>query len=93
MQFSYKVGNFTSGYSNIRVNSGGFTSLDSVGSNAATVTVQVNGSTWEIINAGVNGGVATTLLDTSNVALSTTTHGVGLAWTSEPTSINFMGEI
>lgn len=91
MQFSYKVGGFSSGYSSINVNSSGFVILDSVGTGSATVTIQLNGTTWEIINAGVNGGTATTLLSTSNAALSTATDGVGLAWTGESGTANFIG--
>ncbi|WP_395826458.1 calcium-binding protein [Elstera sp.] len=91
MQFSYIVGNFTSGYSNAKANSGGFVVLDAAVSGAGTVVIQVNGTTWEIINAAINGGAATTILDTSNTALSTTTHGIGFAWTGETPAINFTG--
>ncbi|MDZ7863241.1 hypothetical protein [Acidovorax sp.] len=91
MQFSYIVGNFTSGYSSIRIDAGGFVVLDNVGNGTAPIVVQINGTTWEVINAGVNGGTATTLLDASNAALSTNTHGVGIAWTGETSSAHFTG--
>lgn len=91
MQFSYIVGNFTSGYSNAKANSAGFVVLDATVSGAGTVVIQVNGTTWEIINAAINGGAATTILDTSNNPLSTTTHGIGFAWTGETPAINFTG--
>jgi len=91
MQFAYIVGNFTSGYSNVKVNSAGFVVLDATASGAGATTIQVNGGAWEITNAAVNGGAATTLLDTSNNPLSTSTHGVGFAWTGETPNVHFVG--
>ena len=91
MQFSYIVGNFTSGYSNVKANSAGFIVLDVTVSGGSSIVIQRNGDTWEIVNAAINGGAATTLLDTSNTALSTTTHGVGFAWTGEIPPAHFVG--
>jgi large repetitive protein len=91
MQFSYIIGSFTSGYSNIKVNSGGFVALDATAQTGGTVTIRPNGGAWEILVAGVNGGAATTLLDSSNATLGTTTHGIGVAWTGEEGSFNVTG--
>lgn len=91
MQFSYIIGSFTSGYSNIKVNAAGFQVLDAVGNGAATVVVRLGGGGWEVLNAAVNGGAATQLLDTSNAALSVTTHGIGISWTGEGTTADFTG--
>ena len=99
MQFFYKVGDFSSGYSSVHVMKATgsptvitYPSLDVTANGNTNIVIQVNSSNWRMNNSGVNNGAATSLFDTTaSNGLSINTHGVLLSWSGHSSTARFVG--
>ena len=98
MQFFYKVGNFSSGYSSIHVMQAAgspivitYPSLDVTANGSTSITIQVYSGSWRMNNSGVNNGGATSLSDAASYGLSASTHGVLLSWNGHSSTARFVG--
>lgn len=92
--FSYKPGGYAAvGSTSAYVNTGANVTLNGVVDTGQTLTITVVAGQWEVVNAGVNGGVATVIRDSGGTALSTATTGLGFAWSHVPVVIATGGDL